>query len=181
MEMNRIVLSGCAGSGKTTVGKALAERLGYNFLSAGELARKHAAEVGLTIQELQIRLAENSDYDRELDAYLTLWGMDNEGYVLDYRLGFHFLPGAFNVYLNVSPEVAAHRIALQNRISEFANVVEPAIIMADLTRRNEQMKNRFIALYNVDFTQTDHDDLVIETDRLSVIETVNVLAAHLNR
>ncbi len=179
MEINRIVLSGCAGSGKTTVGKALAERMGYRFLSAGELARQHAERLGYSIQELQKHLANHPDYDRELDAYLTRWGMENEGYVLDYRLGFYFLPAAFSIYLDVSAEVAAQRIARQNRTTEFANVVEPAVVLKSLSQRNTQMKNRFLDLYHVDFTQTDHYNLVVQTDRLNVVETVNFIADRL--
>jgi len=47
-----ITISGLPGSGKTSVGKLIAERLGYEFLSIGDLRGSFASKKGLTIDEL---------------------------------------------------------------------------------------------------------------------------------
>ncbi|MCX6741353.1 MAG: AAA family ATPase, partial [Candidatus Parcubacteria bacterium] len=44
-----ITLSGKPGSGKTTVAKILAEKLGYKFYSTGDLRGQMAMKRGLTI------------------------------------------------------------------------------------------------------------------------------------
>ena len=47
MSKAKIILSGNAGSGKSTVGKLLSEKLGVDFLSAGEISRLKAVELGM--------------------------------------------------------------------------------------------------------------------------------------
>ena len=47
-----ITISGIPGSGKTTVGRMLAEKLGYKFYSIGDLRGKMAMERGMTIDQL---------------------------------------------------------------------------------------------------------------------------------
>ena len=49
MRPRRIVLTGFMGSGKSTVGPLLAERLGWRFVDADEAI---AAEAGCTIPEI---------------------------------------------------------------------------------------------------------------------------------
>ena len=65
-----ITVSGPAGSGKTTLAAALADRLGYEHVSGGDIFREIAAERDLTPLELN-RLAEADDgIDRDLDRRL---------------------------------------------------------------------------------------------------------------
>lgn len=47
-----ITISGRQGAGKTTLAKNLSERLGYDFISVGDIQGQIARERGLTINEL---------------------------------------------------------------------------------------------------------------------------------
>lgn len=49
----KITLSEVVASGKSTVGKLLAEQLGYKFISIGNKTRERAEREGLTIFEFQ--------------------------------------------------------------------------------------------------------------------------------
>jgi len=65
----RIVLTGFMGSGKSTVGPLLAERLGWNFVDADDVIE---AEAGVTIAELFSRHGEAAFREREHAAIARL-------------------------------------------------------------------------------------------------------------
>lgn len=78
--MKIIALIGMAGSGKSTIGEVLAERLGYHHISTGDLARKYINgswnELGLPAPEDRVRyLVINEVMQAEKDGY--------EGIVVD--------------------------------------------------------------------------------------------------
>ena len=63
----KITISGPPGSGKTTVGRLLAQRLGCEFVSTGTVFREMAAERGLSLAEF----GEMAEHDHEIDAEMT--------------------------------------------------------------------------------------------------------------
>ena len=64
-----ITISGVPGSGKSTAGKSVARKLGYEYVSMGDFRGKMAMERGLTIDELN-KLGEKEDWtDRQADEY----------------------------------------------------------------------------------------------------------------
>lgn len=65
-----IVLIGMPGSGKTTIGKALAKKLGRNFIDIDDLLEKHA---GCTVRELFLQ-GEEHFRSMESEVVLTLEG-----------------------------------------------------------------------------------------------------------
>ena len=73
----RIVLTGFMGSGKTTVGPLLAQRLGWSFVDADDVI---AAEAGCTIPELFQQHGETAFRERERATIARL--ADGEGLVL---------------------------------------------------------------------------------------------------
>ena len=71
-----ITLSGQLGSGKSTVGKLLAKKLGYTFYSTGNAQRKIAAERGLTTLELNKLSMTDSSIDEQIDSVFKEKGID---------------------------------------------------------------------------------------------------------
>lgn len=106
----RIVLSGLAGAGKSSVGVALAEKLGYTYRMASTPAHQEAKRRGISIQELQVQLEDDLVFDRKLDGELVTWGEENDFWIMDYRMGFALLPNATSIYLTVEDAEAARRI-----------------------------------------------------------------------
>ncbi len=70
MEKFHIAIDGPAGSGKTTVAKALAERLGFDYLDTGAMYRA----VALFLSGLKVR----EDDDKEIDRVLSKVFFDYE-------------------------------------------------------------------------------------------------------
>ena len=105
-----ITISGMPGSGKSTIAKILAQKLGYKHYSIGDLRGKMALDRHLTIDELNELGKREGWTDREPDEYQKKLGHEEDNFVIDSRLGFYFIPHSFKLFLTVDPEVAAERI-----------------------------------------------------------------------
>lgn len=154
----RIILSGLAGTGKTTIGKLLSEKLKYEFISVGDFSRKFALETyGLSINEFQQKCKIEPGLDKQIDEKFQEYCNNKVKLVIDYRLGFKFIKNSFNVFLSASEEIAIMRIKNSNRQNEKSD-------SESISNRNNEMKNRFMSLYGVDFTDEKFYDLKINTD-----------------
>ncbi len=162
----KITLSGSVGSGKSTIGKLLSENLGVEFISVGNLSRKKAESMGMDIDQFQIYLKKHPKMDKEMDDYIAEEMSRKDSFVLDYRLGFHFIKDSFNVLLKVSPELALKRIISRIGTNEFYEGLSMAQKIAKMNSRNLNMQTRFLELYNVDFLNERSYHLVLETDEL---------------
>lgn len=161
----KITLSGLAGSGKSTVGRLLAKKLNYEYLSIGEYSRQYAqAYFNVGINEFQLICKQSPELDRQLDQSFIEACQNAEKAVIDYRLGFHLIKNAFHVFLSVSDEAAAKRIEASGRQNENAESIR---------KRNREMNERFCKIYKADFTDFGNYDLVIETDKLNPEQVVN--------
>jgi radical S-adenosyl methionine domain-containing protein 2 len=159
MKTNKITISGYAGTGKSTVGKMLADRLGYGFLSVGNFAREFAErEFGMSINEFQAKCGE----EPWLDDFVNLRFRDlcnGEGKIVaDFRLGFHFVRNAVNILFVLSEEEAFKRLSGAGRKMERTDFESMRV-------RNENMRRRFIEKYGVDFADESNYDFVVDTGR----------------
>ena len=62
-----VTISGPAGSGKSTAAAALAEALGYDHVSGGDIFRDLAEERGMSLSQLIAKAEESEAIDRALD------------------------------------------------------------------------------------------------------------------
>ena len=167
-----ITISGRPGSGKSVVARNTAEALGLRHVSAGDFMREMADERGLTILELS-RIAEaDESIDIEIDARSACLGESPEGFVMDARLGWHFVPQSIKVFLDVRPEVAARRIFGAKRDDERENVDLETTIRA-IKDREASEKARYARYYDLDYTDPAKYDLVIDTSDLTPDEVVS--------
>lgn len=159
-----ITISGKPGSGKSTIARALAAKLGYAHHSAGDLFREIARRRGLTPLELNERIHSDPSIDREIDAATRKLGRTKKNFVLDARLGFLFLPHSFKVFLDVSPAVAGKRVFSQMRESEQENTSIRRTIQNLATRLQNETRD-YEKRYHVTYTDPRHFDLVIDSSR----------------
>jgi cytidylate kinase len=136
--------------------------------------RQLAEERGMTILELS-RTAEDGDsIDREIDARTVRLGEEGEDFVIDARLGWHFLPNSFKVFLEVDPEVAAQRIYAAGRASEHENTDLDGTRRAIESRTQSEVA-RYRDYYGLDYGDHDNYDLVIDTSDKGVDEVVELI------
>lgn len=106
---SRITLSGEVASGKSSVGKLLADRLSYSFNSIGNKTRIYADSKGLSIVEFQRECLLNPEIDKQIDSELAVECNSKENLVIDYRLSFKFIEKGFHVLLRISEDSAIER------------------------------------------------------------------------
>ena len=163
-----ITITGDLGSGKSTVARTLAERLGYGFFSTGDAFRQLGAQRGLSVMEL----SELAKTDRSIDDYLDgiLRNFDGGNYVIDARMAWHFIEGSFKIYLQTDVATAAGRIMRAGRKSEqYASQEEAA---ASISLRKAMEEERYRRLYGVALNDPHNFDLVLDTADLSPEDTV---------
>jgi cytidylate kinase len=166
-----ITVSGKPGSGKSTIGRVLAARLGVAHVSAGDFMRQIAAERGLTVLELSEVAETDPEIDREIDERSSRFGETEADLVIDARLAWYFIPAAIKVFLDVSLDVAAERIFESGRRSERENT-NLATTRRNIEDRTRSESSRYIDYYGVDYLDLTHYDLVVDTSHLTVEQIV---------
>ncbi len=174
-----ITIGGQAGSGKSSVSRELARRLGYRHYSAGEIRRKMAEKRGLTLAELN-KLGEKKDFtDREVDKFQEELGKKEDNFVIDGRLCFHFIPHSVKIYLKADLDVRAERVFRDERIAEKFENIEDA--KNSLREREKSDSKRYRKYYNLDCSDEQQYDLVIDTTHISVKDVVERILEFLGK
>src|SRR6266545_7435104 len=134
-----IVVMGVAASGKTTVGRALAERLGWRFLDADDYHSKTSREKMRAGRPLTDR--DRRPWLKRLHAFLAEAGAAKRPVVLACsalteryrRILIGNLPEVRLVYLRITPELARQRIGARTHFfhpglltNQFEMLEEPA-------------------------------------------------------
>jgi len=169
-----IAISGTPGSGKSTVAKALAKELSFKHYSTGDFMRQMAKDRGITLMELTKQAETDISIDHDIDD-MTKKLASEDDFVIDSRLAFHFLPNAIKVFLKVAPEVAAKRIfgdvQAKRRTTETELTSEGKVLEA-IKKRMESENARYQEYYNLNFTDENNYDFILDTANLTIEEAV---------
>jgi gluconokinase len=138
-----VVLMGVSGAGKTTVGQALARQLQWRFADADDF--HSAANVAKMHAGIPLTDADRAPWLAALHQAIVSWLAAHENVVLacsalkeTYRAQIVVSPEVKLIYLRVSPEVVAVRLAHRQHHymnpalidSQFATLEEPADAVA---------------------------------------------------
>jgi cytidylate kinase len=151
-----LTISGFAGSGKTTVATGLSRRLGFAHISAGEVFRELARERAMSLEQLS-KLAETEpEIDKMVDRRQAELARSREHAVVDGRLSGCVLKADIAVWLKAPLEVRAQRIAGREGKRRAAALNETRL-------RDSSETVRYRTFYDIDMTNLDVYDLVIDT------------------
>ena len=168
-----------AGSGKSTVGKKIAEHYELRYFSGGDALKTLAIEAGYKPSEqgwweseegmnfLKER-GRNPTFDKKVDEKLIAWGREGN-VVLDSRTMPWLLNSGFKIWLEASPAVRAKRIAARDRLTYKHT-------LRTLEARDVATKQIYQNLYGFnlgeDFTPFD---LILDVNQLSTEEVYETL------
>ena len=157
-----LILVGLAGSGKTTVGRGVAERLGRAFIDLDQeiLRREGKTTVG------EVFRARGEAYFRQLEADLTRELVEKRGMVIAPGGGWIMTPGSreamqavgFLVYLKVTPETALARIGADLGNRPLLDHPDP---VGELRRQLEARGPKY-----------EESDLVLNAEQLSAADVI---------
>ena len=94
-----ITISGNPGSGKNTVGEMLAKELKYEYIVMGDIRRQIAEDRGISLADLNKSDEESGETDKIVDDKLVQIGKEQDNIVVVGRVGFHFIPDSFKIFL----------------------------------------------------------------------------------
>lgn len=182
-----ITIAGKLGSGKSSTAKRVADILDYTHYSTGDFMRAIADDRGISLAELGKLAETDPTIDKKLDDRNIEVG-DLENVVLDSRLGFHFIPNSFKVFLELDPETASERI-LGDRISNPKRHTEATglfdtkeIIMENINNRLLSERKRYKDLYGIDdHTLHDNFDLVVDTKNIDLESASKKIVEEFNK
>ena len=102
-------LTGNLGSGKSSLGKELIAR-GFEIVSSGDIFRGLAAEKGVSIVEMNKIAETDKSIDKMVDDRTIALGKSKDNTIFDSRMGWHFVPDSFKVFVMVDLMEAGRRV-----------------------------------------------------------------------
>jgi len=179
MKKHIITIGGRLGSGKSSTGKLLAEKLGYQRFSMGDLQREYAEKLGMDFSTYSEMQKTDHSLDKKVDLYQKEIAQIHDNFVLDSRLGWFFIPNSFKVFLDLPTEIAAGRILTDSQNNPYRRVEvgefeDKKTIIENMERRIDSERVRYKDLYGIEnhFDNKNYD-LVIKTDKYNLQEVVS--------
>jgi len=105
-----VSICGNIGSGKSTVAKLLARKLGYKSYYIGRIRREMARKRGMSLAEFNCLGERDPLTDKEPDEYQKQLGEKEDNFVIEGRTSFFFIPKSVKIYIHVDPEIGAERV-----------------------------------------------------------------------
>lgn len=167
----KITLFGLAGTGTSTVAKLFSKTYDHYYGYTGAIFRAKAKELGMTIYEFDQAQKGTFQYDKEIDEEVAQFGRENEDFIFEGRLAWHFIPDSLKIKLICDDGERFRRVTEREEIS-----VDEAKKKSE--EREFLLEQRYLACYpNLPYPPEESVfDLIIDTTSKSPEEIVNIIA-----
>ena len=148
-----ITLCGMMGSGKSAIGRILADKLDYNFIDVDKMIENEAKKTIKTIFK-----EDGEVYFRDLEEKITIKILDNHetivslggGAVINKNIRDYIKKNSYNIYLNVDVDILTKRLQnskarpliykknLRKELINLISIREKFYRKADLIVKNEK-------------------------------------------
>jgi len=174
-----ITISGLHGTGKSTIGKLIAEKLGIQYYSTGQAFRDLAQEMNMTLEEFTKYAEKHPKIDEKLDDKIEKIAQKGN-IIIDSQLSGHILKTIvdFKILLICPLEIRVKRMAERDNTSYEEKSIETEL-------REKSELERFKNLYDIDLGDQENlklvYDLIINTENLTIEEIVEIILKTLNK
>lgn len=165
--MAKITIFGLAGTGTSSVGKELAKRLNYSFLSSGQVFRQKAESLGLDLYDFEALCSQKPEYDKALDQEIATFGKTNDNFVVESRLAWYFIPDSIKIKIICDDSERVKRVAGRDKISFEEAKTKTEFREGVGAKRYEE----YYGLTN--FGADENFDLILDSTHWPVEEIVN--------
>jgi CMP/dCMP kinase len=168
-----VVVSGPPGSGKSTAGRRVAERLGLAYRSVGDLFRAEAKRHGMDVEAFNRYAEAHPEVDRALDD--AMQALAAPGILLDGRIQGELARRrgvkVFEILVTADPNVRIQRVAARDGQT-----------LAEATRRVQEReaseRARYAHQYQIDIDRVV-PDLTVDTTAQSREEVADAIVEFL--
>jgi cytidylate kinase len=159
----RITVSGLPGSGTTSLSRYLAERHGFDMISAGEVFRQLAREHKMELAEFGRLAEEDPSYDKMIDARQKEIAETQNNIIVEGRLSGWMVPQAdLKIWLHAPISCRIKRIATRDQVGDESTAEK-------LTLEREACEaGRYRSYYNIDINDLLIYHLVLDSERWNI-------------
>ncbi|KKK53927.1 hypothetical protein LCGC14_3089880 [marine sediment metagenome] len=174
-----LTISGLHGTGKSTIGKLLAENFGLNYYSTGQAFRDLAELMDMTLKEFTEFVEKTPEIDKKLDAKIIEIAQKGN-IIIDSQLSGYILQSIadFKLLLICPLEIRVKRMAKRDNTSYEEKLKETVL-------REKSELERFKILYNIDLRDQEKMkkiyDLTINTENLTIEEILKLILSSLRK
>ena len=160
-----ITITGTPGSGKSTVAKLVAERLGIRRFYMGQILRDLARKEGVDVTTFLKSLEDDPEREREIDRRIQDIAQSGRDCIIESRVAHALLDGAVSIFLDVDFDVGVERIFNELKGKNARNEAYTNLEDAKQTTRDrlETDRKRYQALYGFDLLDRTQYDILIDT------------------
>ena len=163
-----ITLCGMMGSGKSAIGRILANKLNYNFIDVDKVIENEAKKTIKKIFE-----EDGEMYFRDLEEKITINTLENReaivslggGAIINKNIRNSIKKNSYNIYLNVDVDILTKRL-------QFSKT-RPLIYKKDLKKELINLINKRKKFYQ-------KADLIIQNEKNIIETTENIIKKILN-
>ncbi|MBN1646315.1 cytidylate kinase family protein [Candidatus Woesearchaeota archaeon] len=178
-----VVISGKAGTGKSTVAKILQQRLGWERIYGGQIHRDIAREKGMTLEEYNAQhrtdKPENEKLVEERILSIINEAPQETNFIIESRCAWKLLPESFKVILTVDEFEAAKRIFHDLQVNPDRNQQMPKDIedmLKQNRKRDKEEYDRYLKAYGIyDVYNPDHYDLTVDTTHIPAEDAAGLI------
>ncbi|MFA4861972.1 (d)CMP kinase [Methanoregula sp.] len=159
----RITVSGLPGSGTTSLSRYIAQRHGFEMISAGEVFRQLAKEHNMELAEFGRLAEEDSSYDKMIDARQKEIAESRDNIIVEGRLSGWMVPGAdLKIWLFAPIDCRIKRIVFRDQVVDETTAMQ-------LTLEREQCEaGRYRSYYDIDINDLTAYHMVLNSGHWGV-------------